>query len=213
MCKRRALLTVASTVALLLTFGSAAATANRSLVTSGGGRAISGGVRGLVFAGSNGLNKTCDITLNGSIHSSIQKTVGALMGFFTSMAISNCRNSLGISPTSLIGLIEARSPWHIRYAGFLGTLPNITGVLATLIGVKFLLRIEALSCLYESNMPMSTAGTAGERRYTIRTMSFARNTVRLIRAEGEEFFRRCPPTEETGAQAFTITPEVTLTLG
>lgn len=213
MHNRSKLLIVALIAAFLLALGAGAATASRSLVTTGGGQNITGTQGALVFVGSNGVRMTCEVTLSGSIHAAIAKAARALMGHLFAAPTRNCRNTFGITPTSATALIESRRPWHIEYVGILGTLPAITGVLGLIKGTRFLLRFNEMSCLYEGDVPAATGGTGGAREYTIRTMAATRNTVRLVRAEGEEFFRTCPPTGEMGAQAFAITPNVTLTLG
>jgi hypothetical protein len=62
----------------------------------------------------------CAMTFEGSFHSrSIAKTVNALIGYITSVAMGPCSSG---SKTILTETL----PWHMVYAGFTGTLPNIS---------------------------------------------------------------------------------------
>jgi hypothetical protein len=70
----------------------------------------------------------CPLTLSGSFHSTtLSKVSGSLVGYVTSADMATCSQG---SAT----LLRANLPWHVTYTGFLGTLPNITGVRVGVIG-------------------------------------------------------------------------------
>ena len=96
------------------------------------------------FRGSMGSVARCNLTLEGSFHSrTIAKVVGALVGNIT-------RASLGGCTEGRYEPLTASLPWPLRYAGFTGTLPRITGIQYSLVGGDFLLE-EAFfaDCLYK----------------------------------------------------------------
>ena len=75
----------------------------------------------LEFEG-NAVTLRCRVTLEGSLHSrTIAKVARTLIGAITRATVdtANCTN----------GSVRAeRTPWHITYEGFTGTLPIITSV-------------------------------------------------------------------------------------
>ncbi|MGB2709974.1 MAG: hypothetical protein WBC33_00535, partial [Conexibacter sp.] len=75
------------------------------------------------------------VTLRGSLHRTIAKTTGSLAGLIT-----DCRTALGEVGLIFIrieGRCELTLPWHVRYVGFTGTLPNIRESIMTLVGTGF----------------------------------------------------------------------------
>ena len=66
---------------------------------------------------------TCRVTLEGSLHArTMPKTVGTLIGYVTRVITGQCNpNQVTIQNETL--------PWHVRYVGFSGRLPNITLIL------------------------------------------------------------------------------------
>jgi hypothetical protein len=80
----------------------------------------------LQFA-SPGANFTisCNVTLEGTFHANtIAKVVNSLIGYITrgTFDTPNCRESGGgVGRAS----IQTPLPWHIRYTGFIGTLPSV----------------------------------------------------------------------------------------
>ena len=61
-------------------------------------------------------------------------------------------------------MLTATLPWHIRYAGFTGTLPNITGELLAIIGLSIQFApTESLACLLRSevNRPVRVIKNVG----------------------------------------------------
>ena len=76
----------------------------------------------------------CEVKISGSFHSRTQvKSVGTLVGYITEATVLRCaRGGMTINQASL--------PWHRRYAGFTGTLPNITSQTETVSGAEWRIR-------------------------------------------------------------------------
>jgi hypothetical protein len=91
-----------------------------------------------------GQSISCPVTIAGSFHSrTISKVSGALVGYVNRATV----NSAGCSEGSSRVLVETL-PWHIRYNSFSGTLPSITGITFTLVGIRFShTNNEGTSCL------------------------------------------------------------------
>ena len=65
------------------------------------------------------VTNTCAITLEGSLHArTMTKVLNSLMGYITRAEANNCR--------VVTTLLTETLPWHVRYRGFSGNLPNIT---------------------------------------------------------------------------------------
>ncbi|MFL5817252.1 MAG: hypothetical protein ACJ76L_06580 [Conexibacter sp.] len=128
---------VGATVLLASVVGMASA---RNLSTSSQGLRAS--FARLDFVGGFGTAE-CEVVVEGSFHSrTIVKSVGTLSGFITAANITRCiRGGATVLRETL--------PWHIRYAGFAGTLPNITSITATISGIAFRIREPAfgVTCL------------------------------------------------------------------
>jgi hypothetical protein len=72
----------------------------------------------------------CDLTLEGSFHSrTFPKTPELLIGYLTRVGTANC--------TLTTTILTATLPWHVRYTGFSGALPDITAIRARIVGVAF----------------------------------------------------------------------------
>ena len=88
---------------------------------------------------------TCPITLEGSFHArTIAKTFNSLIGYVTRAPIPTraCTNGNAVP-------LPETFPWHVRYSGFSGTLPNITSLAIRIVGMG--MRIESmLPCLINS---------------------------------------------------------------
>lgn len=85
----------------------------------------------------------CPVTLEGSFHErSITKTAGSLIGYVTRAAASGCSSG---SAT----ILTASLPWHVRYASFSGTLPNITALNLSVAGAAINIRepVFGITCL------------------------------------------------------------------
>jgi len=101
------------------------------------------------IAGSNTIS--CNVTLEGSFHSAtIAKVNEALIGRISRATFNTCT---GAGATVLAETL----PWHIRYAGFTGTLPDITGINLRLISVSFRLQPSgSVACLGRSTQENPT---------------------------------------------------------
>jgi hypothetical protein len=87
----------------------------------------------------------CNVTLEGSFHyTTFRKVRESLIGYITRAIARECeRGSATVLTTNL--------PWHIRYQGFQGTLPNINAIRIRLILVEFRLpSFSGGSCLMRS---------------------------------------------------------------
>jgi hypothetical protein len=150
---RTKLILAALAAALVMAFATTGASA-RNLSISHGElfnaiwreiRLVSGGIS--VFA--------CDLTLEGSFHyRTMTKTPEALVGYVT-RARGNC------SPGSAT-VLTARLPWHIRYGGFEGALPRITGVRYLIVEFELRYREPSIGaeCLMRTTNTRPMVGVA-----------------------------------------------------
>jgi len=69
---------------------------------------------------------SCAITLEGSFHSRTIAKTAELVGAVTRVDIRRpCTNGEAVARTETL-------PWHVTYSGFIGNLPNITGIILLL---------------------------------------------------------------------------------
>lgn len=123
------LLATAGAIVFLGTLVSGASA--RNLSTSN--QSISGMWSSLRFGGAFG-EATCRLTLEGSMHSrTMQKVNGSLVGYITSAILGSCA-------TGAATILQETLPWHMRYAGFQGTLPNITSFIIQTTGLSIRIR-------------------------------------------------------------------------
>jgi hypothetical protein len=107
----------------------------------------------------------CNVTLEGSLHTrTIGKVLNSLIGYITRANVtqSTCRDAIGGRANAIpwngteviLGATIGQSlPWHITYEGFTGTLPNITGTIVLLRGLRFNLGDELIGCLATYGSP------------------------------------------------------------
>jgi hypothetical protein len=90
-------------------------------------------------------NTTCAVTLEGSFHGrTIAKTAGLLVGYIT-------RATMGACAAGSVTILAETLPWHIRYASFAGTLPNITSFRVNAVNASFRVREPfGVTCLVRS---------------------------------------------------------------
>jgi hypothetical protein len=107
----------------------------------------------VIFEGPFGVTN-CQVTLEGSLHSrTVVKSVGTLMGYITRAALGPC--SVGTATILALTL-----PWHVRYAGFTGTLPAISTLVTNMIGASFRIRETfGVFCLARSTTTEPAIGT------------------------------------------------------
>jgi hypothetical protein len=147
-------------VAVMVGLMPSAAFANRSLNTTPGG-ALTGTSSGVAtFYEEEAMTFTNAITLVGSIHRAIPKVIGWLVGMITS-----CRGTLAettFSEVRLAFFCELSLPWHIRYNGFEGTLPNVSALRLIILNLSFRMRDLLggifFDCLFRSDLPVRGSG-------------------------------------------------------
>ena len=127
--------------------------------------------RPIRFASGGIIAFECDLTLEGSFHyRTFLKVRESLIGFITRTTFNNCIN--GGSAT----VLTTNLPWHIRYQGFQGTLPNISGIRIRLLLFEFQFkdRIFGITCLARTTTtePMEEVAelSAGNERRLIRSL-------------------------------------------
>lgn len=97
---------------------------------------------------------TCQLTLGGSFHArTFTKADDALIGSITSSGVGNC---VGGSATVLAGTL----PWHVPYSGFLGRLPNVTGLRFLLSGMAVTVSSSGIDCLFRTDSVEPAGGVA-----------------------------------------------------
>jgi hypothetical protein len=85
------------------------------------------------FRGGFGIF-TCEVLITGSYHTrTITKTVNSLIGYITEARFLRCASGGATINTASL-------PWHRRYRGFTGTLPNISSLSETVTGMEWTLR-------------------------------------------------------------------------
>ena len=151
---RSKLLIAGFTAALMLTMAVSSASAGRLSVTNKNFRIV---WSGLEFSSTSGVGPVrCPVTLEGSFHSATaKKVVGALVGYVTrgtTLAAACAGGRATINQSSL--------PWHIRYRGFLGSLPSIVGVAITAPDIEFTVNAGGINCTTRST-PEEPAGGIG----------------------------------------------------
>jgi hypothetical protein len=87
---------------------------------------------------------SCNATLEGSFHSrTVAKVERSLVGYVTRASLSGCSE-----PGATV--LSETLPWHLQYASFAGTLPNISSIRLRLIGASVGSRFLGTSCLARS---------------------------------------------------------------
>jgi len=121
------------------------------------------------FAGGFGTVE-CEVKLSGSLHTrTATKTVNSLIGYITEGTVLRCsRGSATIN--------QASFPWHRRYRGFTGTLPNITGLSETITGAEWQVREPTFGI---------TCTVRRENSSMIRTYTLSSGTITRAEVSGE----------------------------
>ena len=85
----------------------------------------------------------CEVRLSGSLHArTFVKRVGSLIGYITQATLGPCAAGQAT-------ILQALLPWHVRYLGFTGALPNITTIIMN-TDTHFRVRNAVITCLFES---------------------------------------------------------------
>lgn len=106
------------------------------------------------FGGGFGAAR-CHLTLAGSFHSqTFTKTQGALIGYINRASIGPCEQG---SAT----VLTATLPWHLTYAGFTGTLPNISSIKTNTenANIQIFEPVVGITCLATSTSSSPVTGT------------------------------------------------------
>lgn len=102
-----------------------------------------------------GTSIKCPLTAEGTFHSaSIAKTSGSLMGYITRASIGECPGARGT-------VLSETLPWHVKYEGFEGALPDISSLRLILRYLPIRLEIPLLPpCLMRTeNVTLELTGT------------------------------------------------------
>lgn len=138
--------------------------------------AIEATSRRLTIRQPAGIVIECEVVLRGNLNAAIAKTVGAGVGNIAAAEARGCvGNEFVVGPPSLRFLL----PIPITYNAFLGTLPNITGILVRFSPMKFQI-IEArrpleVRCLYEGPVGALAPVAGGE----FETLNFLAENIPL----------------------------------
>lgn len=165
----------------------------------------------------------CPVTIEGSFHSStISKVLEALVGYVTQAAVGAPAACTGGTVT----ILTANLPWHIRYNGFSGTLPEITRIHLRLILAEFLinrndLALGRFSCLYRSTPtnPMRAWVEVNATTHVVESMRPDRTAQIKLFARLAESTATCPAEGNLGENATSTltvpspgTAKITVTL-
>ncbi|HEX7289663.1 MAG TPA: hypothetical protein VF250_00935 [Conexibacter sp.] len=143
--------TLLAIVGATVLFGALATAASaRNLSTSN--QQIRAQWREVRFSGLFGT-ATCQITVEGSFHErTTAKVVGRLVGYIFRVRLGPCASGTATILTETL-------PWHVTYAEFSGTLPNITAINAKATNVSFTVRTpEGFNCLARSTAEAPVIG-------------------------------------------------------
>jgi hypothetical protein len=104
-----------------------------------------------------GFTVVCPVTLEGSLHSrTIAKGVYNLIGYITRAAVGPSASCAGGEAT----ILTTSLPWHVRYQGFTGTLPEIRTVRALVSGASFNVHSTSVgaTCLFTTRETVAEHG-------------------------------------------------------
>jgi hypothetical protein len=146
---RLGLCSLAATILLGALVGTASA--QRFEISNQGIRATFPALRFAERLAGGGPEARCPVTLEGTFHSrTIAKVLESLIGYLTRSIINRPRCTF-IGGVMDVDLKEFSLPWHIRYDGFIGTLPRIELMGMRFILLEFNLRIVT-TCEYRSSV-------------------------------------------------------------
>jgi hypothetical protein len=159
--RNRSMLVLAG-FAVALAFGAfvSASSANRLAVSGRQWRATWNALKYIGFT-----TFECHVTLEGSFHSrTMSKALEALVGYVTRVTVdsTNCTNGSARALTETL-------PWHVRYGGFEGTLPIITGISMRIVGFAYLFQVAGIApakCLFRSSVTSPMKGIVNRNTAT-----------------------------------------------
>jgi hypothetical protein len=139
---------------MLLSFAVSSASANRLSVSNRFFRVVWSSLE----LSAAGTVTRCPVTLEGSFHSAtIRKVEEALVGFITRAIVNGAQPPCTAGTATVLG---ESLPWHLRYGGFEGPLPNIERVTLRLIGASFRVDPEGIlpACLARTTQATPARG-------------------------------------------------------
>jgi hypothetical protein len=200
---RVSIIAIAAAILGTMAFAGSALAARGADISPGG--TISGTSVGRITLSAGDLTTDCNLTLRGNLNSgTIEKVVDAEIGTLTSVTITNCRSVFGIFSVSASVL---GSGIAVRYTGFQGTLPRVTGIDLYLDDIQFqVVAAGFLTCLYQADVPgrLATSWVSGNDA-TTGNITILSNRASLVRGAG------CPSTGSLSG-ASTVAPTQTITL-
>jgi hypothetical protein len=117
----------------------------------------------------------CLLTIEGSFHSrTVSKIAESLAGYVTRSTIAETQCTGGHAR-----ILGELLPWHIRYNGFSGVLPQITSIEVRIVGSHFLVESANVFCLYAS-----TAASPIKDIINRNTMTNAATSIRVNEPSG-----------------------------
>jgi len=149
------------------------------------------------FSGGFGTTR-CNVTVSGILHSrTVPKVLESLVGLVTEASVGGCE-------TGSATILTATLPWHVRYSGFTGTLPNITSIIVKSPGVAFQIRepVFGVTCLASSTASSPATGTWNRE---------AGGRITSQRAGGT-LPTNCGMSGTLSGTSVSLTPAVTVTL-
>jgi hypothetical protein len=177
MLTRSKLLLAALTAALTLGALLSTAYARRITVSNQNFRATWTTLR---FLGGVFGNIECPVTIEGSFHSrTISKVLEALVGYVSRAVVAETRCAGGSAR-----VLAETLPWHIRYNGFSGTLPNITQIHLRIVGAGFLVQIGGTRCRYKSTETSPMRGWVNREAGGIATSIRVDETAAIPKSSG-----------------------------
>lgn len=143
---RHSKVTLALAIVVLASLVGAEAQANRLSITgNAGGLFKRHRWNPLTFTTSEGgISVRCPVTLEGSFASrTIAKTLNMLLGRYNRAISGTCTGGS-------LTILQETLPWHLRYRGFVGRLPNITRIRRRITGAGWRLEVLGIPCLYRT---------------------------------------------------------------
>jgi hypothetical protein len=142
------LLAAAGATVLLGTLVATASARNLSISN----RSIRSTWSSVIFTGGFG-EANCHVTLEGTLHErTMVKSLGTLMGYITSAIVFAC-------PVGSATILRETLPWHVKYSGFEGPLPEITSIRVHVIGSAWRIRERfGATCLARTELNQPAKG-------------------------------------------------------
>jgi len=104
-----------------------------------------------------GFSVVCPVTLEGSLHGrTIAKGTYNLIGYITRAAVGLPASCTGGEAT----ILQESLPWHVRYEGFTGTLPDITTIRVLVARASFRVHSSSVgaTCLFTTRETLAEHG-------------------------------------------------------